>query len=453
MRRVGFPTLLMFHVLFIFIFLMGGNVTMRPEQISSQAGLALTTVHFNDVLATLKTPPIVVNDLDTRYPEDEAILNKYLMTNYDTATYSMVPRCDCGHLMGGYLRGKVCPHCHSEVLSHTEIPLESNLWIKVPDNVICFISPIAYHKLSSAFESNKIDVIRWLCDLHYKANFDDNEVIQKLRDAGVKRGYNNFINNFHFYIDILLEKRMYTSVSDKRREIKQWLIDHADNLFTEYLPLPNRLSLVTEKTSTGRYGELSKFSGAIQAANTIASLKKRITPVTQAMAESVVIKCVMLLSDYYAAQYKDGLGKKPGLIRKHICGTRMPFTARNVITSLHGVHEYDDLHIPWAMAIGLYRLHLTNKFLRDGYHPNEIAGILTGYVNRKHPQIRKYFDELLAESPYKGLPVCFNRNPTLLRSSIQQFYANVIKEDVNDSSISLSSMVLAGFNADFDGDE
>ena len=57
--------------------------------------------------------------------------------------------------------------------------------------------------------------------------------------------------------------------------------------------------------------------------------------------------------------------------------------------------------------------------------------------------------ELIAESPYKGLPCCFNRNPTLLRGSIQQLYITKIKsDDINDNTISLSVMILASYNAE-----
>ena len=410
-------------------------------------GLALSTVNMVDMLRNLRKPPLDIRDLDTRYPEDHELLTKYLMTNYESATFSMVPQCDCGHLVGGYLRGKVCPQCHSEVLAHTEVPIEANLWMSVPEGVHTFITPIAYSKLSQAFESNKIDIIRWMTDIHYKANFDENEVILKLRGFGVKRGYNNFIEHFWEYIEILLGKKMYTSVSDKRREILPWLEANKNNLFTPVLPLPNRISMVTEKTPTGRYGEMSKFGGAVEAAMTMASLKKRIDEPTQAIKESTTIKCIMLLASFYHAQYKDNLGRKEGWIRKQICGTRMVFTARNVITSIHGPHDYEELHVPWAMAIGLFRLHLTNKFLRDGYTPNEIAHILTAYINREHPVIRRYMNELLAESPYKGIPVCFNRNPTLLRGSIQRFYITKIKDNIRDQTISLSVLVLKNFNA------
>lgn len=420
------------------------SIDQLPPQ---QAGLAFDTVNYPRMLSELKVAPIFVNDLDTRYQEHREFLERYLMTNYETATFTMVPSCDCGKLVGGYLRGKRCPDCESEVLAHTERPIEANLWLTVPEGVQPFISPIAYNKLTQAFESNKIDVIRYLCDIHYKANFEICDVIVKLRERGIKRGYNYFVENFWTIIEILLEKRMYVSASDKRKDILQWLLDHKDDIFTNVLPLPNRIALVTEKTPTGRYAELSKYGSAIEAAMTMASLKTRIEPPTQAVRESVTVKCIILLARFNLMQYKNSLGKKPGFIRKHICGTRMVFTSRGVITSLHNKHEYDELHIPWAMAIGLFRLHLINKFLRDGYTPNEAQDVLASHICRSHPLIRQYFNELLEECPYKGIPCIFNRNPTLLRSSMQQFFITKIKDNVDDATISLSVLVLAGFNA------
>lgn len=417
----------------------------KPLQLES--GLCFDTSNYQTLLCGLKKPPVLVNDLDIRYPEDLEILNKYLLTTYESATFSMIPSCDCGQLMGGYLRGKTCPHCQSEVLSHTEVPIESNLWINVPEGVHAFITPIAYHKLKLAFDSGNIDVLRWLTDIHYKGNFNENDVIVKLRERGVKRGYNNFIEHFWEYIDILLERKMYSSVNGERKTIKQWLLDHKDDLFTPVIGLPNRIALVVEKVPTGRFSEVEKYGGVVEAALAIASLKTRIDPPTQLIRESAAVKCVQLLSNYYSSQYKNSLGQKEGLIRKQICGSRMPFTGRNVISSIHDVHEYDELHIPWGQAIGLLEIHLFNKFLRDGYTPNEAMQEIRTSVNCFNPRIRHYFDELLAESPYKGLPCCFNRNPTLLRGSIQQLYITKIKNHVNDITISLSCLILSLFNA------
>lgn len=422
-------------------------MSINVEDIHRTSGLGLQTVNHDEIIMSLKTPPIVVNDLDIRYPEDEELLKKYIMTNYDSATFSMVPQCDCGKLVGGHLRGRFCRSCQSEVLTHTEIPINSNLWIRVPEGVKEFINPIAYMILSNAFQSKGIDVIQWMCDIHYKAVFDTNPVIMKLKDMGVKRGYNNFIENFWTYIDLLLEKRLYTSTNERRKMIRWWLETNRENLFSQYLPLPNRLAMVIERTPTGRYGEVSRFGGALQAAYTIAGLKKRISPPTQTVNESAAIRCVMLLSEYHRSQHKVTLGSKKGLVRKHIGGSRMPFTARNVIVSLHEPHEYDELHIPWAMSIGLLRLHLANKFLKLGYTPNETTGILTGHINREHPLIRRFLNELIEESPYKGIPCCFNRNPTLLRGSIQQLFITKIKDDVNDNTISVSTLILSSFTS------
>jgi hypothetical protein len=70
-----------------------------------------------------------------------------------------------------------------------------------------------------------------------------------------------------------------------------------------------------------------------------------------------------------------------------------------------------------------------------------------------NPLLDTLLKELISESPHGGIPVTFGRNPTLARGSIQVLYVTHIKTDPEIITISLSVLVLRGFNADFDGDE
>ena len=68
--------------------------------------------------------------------------------------------------------------------------------------------------------------------------------------------------------------------------------------------------------------------------------------------------------------------------------------------------------------------------------------------------MREIIDELIAESPYtthngkRGLPCVFNRNPGLLIGSIQYFVITVVKNDVSDTSIGISVLVLSPLNGE-----
>ena len=53
---------------------------------------------------------------------------------------------------------------------------------------------------------------------------------------------------------------------------------------------------------------------------------------------------------------EEKLSGKNQHIRKHITGNRLTFTARGVITPLTRPHMYDEIDIPWAMGLELFKL-------------------------------------------------------------------------------------------------
>ena len=92
--------------------------------------------------------------------------------------------------------------------------------------------------------------------------------------------------------------------------------------------------------------------------------------------------------------------------------------------------------------------HITNKLLRKGLSPSECEKFLMLHTNKYHPDLDAIFKELIEESPYPGLPIILQRNPSLVRGSAQQFYVTKIKPDPSVNTISLSVLTLAAPNAD-----
>ncbi|MNI36948.1 RNA polymerase Rpb1, domain 2 [compost metagenome] len=90
--------------------------------------------------------------------------------------------------------------------------------------------------------------------------------------------------------------------------------------------------------------------------------------------------------------------------------------------------------------------------MKRGFTPNEANKFLYENTLRYHPLLDELFQELINESPRKGIPVIFQRNPTLTRLSAQRLYIRRIKKDPRINTISPSVNILSGMNADFDGD-
>lgn len=379
-------------------------------------GIFGRSVNFDNLIAEQEHPPVIVNDLDISVPEDRRLLEKLMMTNYQGPTFSMEPTCECGELKGGDKRGKTCPSCHTEVLPHTERKIQSELWIRRPDSVRKLINPFIFAVLQNAFNSRGVDVMRWLIDRTYQVDSEEFESTRELKKLGVKRGLNFFVDNFDDIMKILYDGRLFPR-NDVRDEIPRFVEMVRDDIFTDYLPIPNKISFVTERSATGKYAEIEKIGTALDAVNTICSLKTRLEVPSRQVEENAAVKAILNLVDFYERQVKEVQGKKEGFWRKLIFGTRMPFSGRAVITSLTEPHDYDELHVPWGLFIVMYRFHIENKLFKRGYTPNQAKGFISRCIREWNPVMREVIDELLAESPYCthngkiGLPVIFNRNP------------------------------------------
>jgi len=108
----------------------------------------------------------------------------------------------------------------------------------------------------------------------------------------------------------------------------------------------------------------------------------------------------------------------------------------------------------------LFRVFLESKLMRLGYTHNECVRFIYENTLKYHPLLDQLFQELIAEGfgvapdtgARGGIPIILQRNPSLQRGSAQCLRITQIKTDPRDNSIGMSVLVLAGANADFDGD-
>jgi hypothetical protein len=92
--------------------------------------------------------------------------------------------------------------------------------------------------------------------------------------------------------------------------------------------------------------------------------------------------------------------------------------------------------------------HITNKLITRNMTPNQIKEHLYTHAHRYSSLLAEIMDELIRESPDKGIPIILGRNPSLKRGSIQKLFINEILKDPAIQSIALSDLVLKELNAD-----
>jgi len=307
--------------------------------------------------------------------------------------------------------------------------------------------------LREEFKSKDFYIIDYLIHTKYEEPKKGNKIFDIIKGLNIPRGYNSFVENFYDILDILISLPNFGKHKKEGDNFLYNLIhNNKDAIFSDYIPIPHKDLLVIEKVKNSSY--MDKTSQiAISAFNLMAGIDKKMNEKSLVTKMDRTVKALIMISSYYVEFYKIYLAPKEGILRHHIFSTRTHFSFRAVITSLTEVHKYDEIHIPWGVAIGVLRIHIMNKLKRLGYEHNDAMGFINRCVNEKHPLMEKILDELIDESPNKAIPCLFNRNPTLLMGSVQLLYITKIKRDLTDNTIGMSILLTGLYNADFDGDE
>lgn len=433
---------------------------------AAYTGVYAELVNYDTMYEAVSDRVILLNNFNMQSEEDRERLNRLLYVEYANDTLDTVPSCDCGNVRGEFHVGHHCVDCGTVVATITERPIESILWVKVPEGVRSFISPVVWLTLNDVFKYRTVQIVRWLCDRTYKTkvklDHTDPLIAQILATGWKGRGINEFIEHFDDIMQVLLNHRgsnALVSPVARKRLVERYLQENRHLFFPKYLPIPNRLIFITEKTSMGIITDPLMYP-ALDAVRTVTSMDSGIIEASAQRRENGVVKVVSQLGEYYNDYTANNLGKKPGMFRRQKYGSRLDTSARAVIAPITGEHEYDDLHFPWRVGVAIFKTHITSKLLRrinlttgHLYTPGETEELIMLHTTRYHPLLDEIMQELIAECPYKGLPVIFQRNPSLVRGSAQLMYVVLIKTDPDDATISMSSLALKAANADYDGDE
>jgi len=418
---------------------------------SRLSGVHMELVSHQERFNTLQRAPVIVNDYDITTDEDKKALNELLFTEYDGDTLSSVPSCSCGHLASGEYEGLICPECHTEVHPVTERPLESILWLSVPPGIDTFISPAAWRKMTKLLHIPNFDTMTYLTDPAYRWTANTRP-IQRLLSLDLPRGLNNFYRHFDKIVEAIAESKALDSKGRGELAVA-WAKRHRESVFTTKLPVPSKLVFVVEKSGTGQtmYADL-KMKGCIDAIRTISSIQSSTLDISDRVKNSRVVKAIKQLAEFYRGFYKGNISGKSGWLRKAVYGARLDFTGRAVISSKFDQHRYDEIDIPWGLAVELFRLHLTTKLLRQGMTPNETRALINAAVRQYHPRISELLDELLNEAPDGYIPCVLQRNPSLVRASGQKLKITKIRRDPSINTIGFSVLSTKGPNADYDGE-
>lgn len=410
-------------------------------------------VSFDDMFYKLSSEPVIINDIANNTEEAREELRSMVISRFSSDMVSLIPSCLCGDKRGQYSAGKdcVCEKCGTKVGSSIEDDIEPLIWFRKPNGVQRLINPIVWIMLRQRFTKSGFNIIQWLCDTTYRTVVKQPPVVTKLVEAGIQRGYNNFVENFDMIMQYLFSLKDFKAKKGKDEYLKPFLETYRHAIFSDYIPLPNKCILIIEKTNVGVYVD-PIIIGAVDAIEMLTSIDNSYYDQNPRTKANRMVKALAKLCDFYEKFYKNNLAVKSGQFRKHIYGSRTNFSFRAVISSLTGPHDYDEIHVPWGIGLTAFRPMLINKLINIGYSMNAAIGLLLGHVEKYNELLNRLLCELIRESRDGKIAVLLQRNPSLLQGSAQRVFITKFKTDPADTTISLSILICKAYNADFDGD-
>ena len=365
--------------------------------------------------------------------------------------------CECGNLIGEYYEGSICQKCGTPV-EHVGPAIDKMGWIDLslnkydsngvvtqPGNGFHLIAYIAYYQLEKVMgKENLKNVIHTRNTITITGEIDTEE-LEEIRNSspeakywyyGIEKFYDNYNEILDYYFSIRGEKYpdFYNSIKNK------------DEVFIDKIPVLSIILRPAMRTAEGlklddinlKYQNILKNIEMLQDPNMIPIIRD--ATVEQIQAE------FMLLSQ----EIMNNIKSKNGLIRNNICGTRINYSARNIITPANKEYKLNEIVLPYLAFLELFKF--------------EIIGIIKEIQNcsLKDAELRWFnatlkFDQKVYNIMKKmimdnDVEVLLNRNPTLSYGSILCLRVAEIKKDYNDCTLSVPITLLSLLAGDFDGD-
>ena len=418
-------------------------------------GVSLALADLDAVYHNSQHVVHIVNDISVALASEKEDFNRKIYTRFSgDDLLSNLPSCVCGVTTGEQNKDEYCPECNTPVVDSAMQELQPIVWMRAPNGVRSLINPLFWTMVSDFFSRSNFDVLRWVADTNYHPVARVPAVMDAVKAVIPDRGYNYFIDNFQWIVETLMELKVYRTPPKRKlaADLMEMMRRYKHCLFPQYVPFPNKALVVIERSNVGTYIDTT-VSGVVDAIRTMTGIDLPETNFHVRTKENRTIKTICQYSEFQQEWGSKSLAGKPGVLRKHVYGSRSDFSFRAVISSISDAHRYDDIYISWGIAVSVFRLHLDNKLDKLGWTANQIVGFLDEHAQKFHPLLAKLFDELIGESPGGRIPVVLGRNPSLQRGSTQQLFISKVKHEVERPTISLSVLVLRSFNADFDGDQ
>jgi len=431
-----------------------GKPQLPPRELDLYTeGVQLNLLNYETLDAkVLNGSDMSLDDTDLSSIKDD------IFYNVDN-TFKFISSCDYGCTTGNFYEGMKCVKCGTMVKAMNPDISQFRSMFRLHEPYPMILHPIAY-RVFHAWLGRRKGIFILESILLIKKNFPI-----ELKEAGFEHGLTAFQRDFDRIIDFLLTKSKFVSTDMLKRgtNIREFIQKYRDCIFIRNVPILNKsLHIITSKKKSKDPKKSKKEKiftdsqvGLIMQMYHILS-DTRFTIVTdretsnrRATIDKSIMKFAMTYYSYLDEIVNKKLSKKKGFIQQNIVAGRFDNTFRGVISPIVGIHEGDELHIPWTTGVCLWKREIIN-LLRNRFNYSYEDALMKHFkaVDEYDTEIHRIMDTLILECPYKGMPTMWDRNPTLNIGSNQLLFITKVKADIRDKTISMSQMIVKAPNAD-----
>lgn len=379
---------------------------------------SLELVNYDEMFYSDPDAYVIEASADTILVKDQMTQHKLLFFQDGSKDLSNVASCNCGQTTGNYMEGSECPYCHTIVRTNFAEELKFKAWLEIPEFFPPLLHPEVYLVLDAwlgSFSKSEGRILEVLLNPELPLPEEYQGILGQ--------GFWFFFKNFKYIINFFATqyKKLNTPEYRKRSAyILKFIDKYQDRLFLRHIPsLNSSLHLSTQSGSITYSDNVVKY--IIQAKIELNQLifVHFNAPYAENYVDKRMLAVYNAFRDYTTAILNEKILKKAGFIRKHLLGARLYYSGRAVIVPIFDMHEYDEIYMPWLMAVQALKLEIVNVLMNRMHktEPEAIA-IHEKALAQFDPLVYEIMNTLIAECPCRtasgkkiGLPILMGRNP------------------------------------------
>jgi len=386
--------------------------------------------------------------------------------------------CSCGHFNGKMYEGLKCDKCDT-IVEKIEANIDKTAWIDLQEYYI--IKYLAYMTLEKIIGRDELrDVITSPSTINIEGNIDITE-LEEIREEPKKRYYqigieffkDNFQEVLNYYFEMKFPELSNAAVQvietkvkeandaketfefqqelerlyDKKERKMYESLEDIDNVFTNKIPILSTVLRPAMRTTDGL-----KMDALNNIYINILKSAKILHDTTNKSILSKIYTHAALQAQYFQLSEAiiENVKSKGGLIRNQVMGTRVNFSARNIISPAVAGYKIDEVVLPYLTFLILYQYEIINEVSKVKNIPLIRAEKIWYQATLDmDEEIYLIMKKMIVEDE---IAILLNRNPTISYGSILYLKIAGIKHNHNDLTMSVHNGILSLVAGDYDGD-